>query len=261
MNKIFKLSVTILVIIILVAAVFYKYKKDPVLGYQVINVFPHDTSSWCQGLEMNDGYFYEGTGRKKGLAKLKKVEITTGDVLKFIELDKKYFGEGITILNDKIYQLTYKAGEAFVYDKKTLNLIETFTYPTEGWGLTNDGKNLIMSDGSEIIRYLNPDNFEVIREFKVKNNGFGVKKLNELEYVDGEIYANILSSDYIVRINADTGKITGWINLKGILSNEDRKKYDVDVMNCIALNMVNDNLFITGKLWPKVFEIKLENKT
>ena len=257
MSKFIKLSVTLLAISALVIGGYYKNKKYPVYGFHIVNVYPHDATSWCQGLEVVDGYFYEGTGRKKGLAKLKKVDIKSGEVLDYISLDEKYFGEGVTVWSNKIYQLTYKAGEAFVYEKDTFKLIDKFEYPTEGWGLTNDGEYLIMSDGTATIRFLDPETFEVVRSVKVRNNKFSVKNLNELEYVDGEIYANILFSDYIVRITATTGEINAWINLTGILPDEDKEKYEADVMNCIAVNPDNGNLYVTGKLWPKLFEIKL----
>jgi len=260
MNKLIKLFIVLVVIILVVMGIYYKYKKYPIYDYKVVNVYPHDTSAWCQGLEVNGNYFYEGTGRKKGLSTLRKVHIRTGEVIKHISLEEKYFGEGITILEDKVYQLTYTAGDGFVYEKDTFNLINEFKYLTEGWGLTNNGENLIMSDGSSTIRFINPQDFQELRSIKVRNNGFAVRNLNELEYFDERIYANILFSDYIVIISPETGEVSGWIDLSEILSNEERKKHEVDVLNCIAANPQNGNLFVTGKLWPKMFEIKLIDK-
>ncbi len=236
-----------------------KNRKDLVYGYQITNIYPHDTNAWCQGLIYDAGYLYEGTGRKKGLSSLRKVDIATGKVLKSISLDKKYFGEGITLWEGNIIQLTYTSGEGFVYEKNTFNKLSEFRYSTEGWGLTHDGENLIMSDGSSIIRFLDPDSFGEIRRIKVRNNGFSVDKINELEYVNNEIYANILFSDFIVRISPKDGSVLGWIDLTDILNKRDREEHDVDVMNCIAYDKKDNRLFVTGKLWPKLFEIKVEN--
>ena len=227
----------------------------PLYTYAIVNSFPHDHQAYTQGLVYYNGYFYESTGRH-GESSLRKVEIKTGAPLQIHRLDEMYFGEGITLFNDRIIQLTWQAFTGFVYDRKTLLPMEEFYYNTEGWGITNDGKQLIMSDGSANLYFLEPETFAVSSQIQVTADGIPVRNLNELEYVNGEILANVMPSDRIARINPASGKITAWIDLSGILRSL-REGYAVDVLNGIAYDDQNDRLFVTGKLWPKVYEIRI----
>ena len=227
----------------------------PVYGYKVVKTYPHDKESFTQGLVMDKGVLYESTGLN-GRSAIKTVDLETGKVIKSHELADKYFGEGITIVEDKIIQLTWRAKKGFVYDKETLKLLKTFRYQTQGWGITYDGKYMIMSDGSDVLYFMDPDTFKALGTLEVYGDSGKVGKLNELEYIDGEIYANIWGTEKIARIDPKTGRITAWIDLTGLLSKQD-KKDRVDVLNGIAFNSENGNLFVTGKLWPKIFEIEL----
>ena len=227
----------------------------PVYTYFVVNSIPHDFRAYTQGLAFADGYLYEGTGRR-GQSSLRKVSPDDGAVIKIHDLDEEFFGEGITVFNHKIYQLTWQAYTGFVYDLETFLLMEEFFYNTEGWGITHDGTYLIVSDGSAFLYFLDPVTFEVMQQIEVKDDRGPVTNLNELEFVKGEIFSNILYSNRIARIDPQTGKVTGWIDLSGILNNV-RVDYQIDVLNGIAYDSQNDRLFVTGKLWPKVFEIRL----
>ena len=229
--------------------------KIPEYTYIIINSFPHDHEAYTQGLIYADGYFYESTGRR-GESTLRKVDINTGAPLQWQRLGEQFFGEGITLFNDQIIQLTWQSYTGFVYDKQSLIVLEEFYYNTEGWGITNDGQNIIMSDGSSTLFVLEPGTFAVLDEIQVTANGIPIRNLNELEYVKGEIYANVMPSDRIARIDPKTGNITGWIDLSGILKTL-KQGYAVDVLNGIAYDAENDRLFVTGKLWPKVYEIKV----
>lgn len=222
---------------------------------EVVQTHPHDTGAFTQGLFWHDGFLYESTGRH-GESSLRRVELETGDVVQRHDLDDAYFGEGITELNDRIYQLTWQEGVGFVYDRETFEVQDSFTYEGEGWGLTDDGESLIMSDGSHVLRYLDPETLTVTGTLEVTDGGTPVNQLNDLQYVDGEIYANLFQSDWIVRIDADTGELTGWIDLRGLLGAEHRPY--VDVLNGIAHDAEGDRLFVTGKLWPSLFEIRLQ---
>jgi glutamine cyclotransferase len=203
----------------------------------------------------DEGILYEGTG-KLGLSSLRTVELETGDVLKLVSLPAQLFGEGVAVYRDKIYQLTWKAHVGFVYDKDSLELLQVFTYPTEGWGLTHDGQRLIMSDGTSTLHFLDPETLEEIGRVEVYDDKGPVSRLNELEYINGEVYANVWTTDRIARIDPGTGQVTGWIDLTGLLSKQDRDP-PVDVLNGIAYDAENDRLFVTGKLWPKMFQIEL----
>lgn len=227
----------------------------PVYTYQVLNTYPHNQSAFTEGLIFEDGVLYEGTGLYE-FSNLRKVELETGKVLQIRELPNQYFGEGIAIYKNKIIQLTWKSHLGFVYDKFNFELLQEFNYPTEGWGITYDGNCLIMSDGTSTLHFLNPETFEEISRIEVYENDIPVTKINELEYVQGEIFANIWLTDRIARINPLTGQVTGWIDLKGILSPEDYSE-KVDVLNGIAYDVKNDRLLVTGKFWPKLFEIEL----
>jgi len=230
----------------------------PVFGYKIVNTYPHDTNSFTQGLIFDKGVLYESTGLI-GRSAVKIVDLKTGKTLKSHELPDNYFGEGIAIIENKIIQLTWRSKTGFVYDKKTLKLIKKFSYQTQGWGITYDGKYLIISDGSAVLYFMDPNTFKVVGTLEVYGDNGKVSKLNELEYINGEIYANIWGTEKIARINPKTGRVTAWIDLSGLLSDQD-KKNRVDVLNGIAFNSENGTLFVTGKLWPKIFEIELVPK-
>jgi glutamine cyclotransferase len=230
----------------------------PVYTYFIINTIPHDYNAYTQGLTFDGGYLYEGTGRR-GQSSLRRVSPEDGSIITLHPLDEEFFGEGITIFDNKIYQLTWQSFTGFVYDKDTFLLMEEFFYNTEGWGITHNGEHLIVSDGTAKLYFLDPVTFEIIKELMVTDGLGPVPNLNELEYVNGEIFSNILYSNRIARINPDTGKVTGWIDLNGILANE-RFDHQIDVMNGIAYDAEQNRLFVTGKLWPKVFEIRLIKK-
>jgi glutamine cyclotransferase len=225
----------------------------PCYTYKVINAYPHDRKAYTQGLVFENGFLYEGTGLR-GHSTLRRVELTTGNILQICEIPYQLFGEGVTIYKNKIIQLTWQERIGFVYDKDSFELLQEFHYSTEGWGITHDGKRLIMSDGTSILHFLGPETFDEIGQIKVSENDRPVSGLNELEYVQGEIYANVWQTDRIVKISPETGHVVGWINLEGLLRPEDRGE-TVDVLNGIAYDVKGGRLFVTGKLWPKVFEI------
>ncbi len=226
-------------------------------GYQIQRVYPHDPDAFTQGLQFTDGALYEGTGLN-GRSSIRKVALDTGTVLRKRDVAEQYFGEGITVWKSELFELTWQSGIAFVYDKTTFEPRRTMTYTGEGWGLTHDGRHLIMSDGSSELRVLDPATFAERRRIRVTAIGVPLKNLNELEFVKGEIFANIWQTDYIARIAPDTGKVTGYIDLRGLLTAAERAR--TDVMNGIAYDPDHDRLFVTGKLWPKLFEIKVVKK-
>ncbi len=226
-----------------------------VYSYKVVNVYPHDKNAYTQGLVFEDGVLYEGTGIR-GKSSLQKIELETGNILKIRKLPDRIFGEGIVVCEDKIIQLTWKSGFGFIYDKYSFELLHKFSYHTEGWGITYDGEHLIMSDGTSTIRFMDPESLKKIERIQVCDNNGPVENLNELEYVKGKIYANVWKSDRIAIIAPDTGQVTGWIDCKGLFVPEGPRK-PVDVLNGIAYDSENDRLFVTGKLWPKVFEIQV----
>ncbi len=230
-------------------------KSAPVYGYKVVNIYPHDPEAFTQGLVYADGVLYEGTGLE-GKSSLRKVALKTGTVLQLHELPNAYFGEGIAVWGDKIIQLTWETNVGFYYDRHSFTLIDQFYYSTQGWGLTHDGERLIMSDGSATLYFLDPGTFMEISRVEVTDENGPVDKLNELEYVRGEIFANVWPSDRIARISPQTGKVLGWIDLAGLLGHYKNNR-EVDVLNGIAYDAENDRLFVTGKFWPKLFEIKL----
>lgn len=227
-------------------------------GYEVVKSYPHDANAFTQGLVYHQGIFYESTGLNGG-SSLRRVEIATGTVLKKVDVASQHFGEGLALLNGRLYQLTWQSQLAFVYAEDSFSLLDTLSYVGEGWGLTQDGNSLIMSDGSDQLRFLDPATFHVQRTIQVQDNGRSIRNLNELEYIHGEIYANIWQTDRIVRIDPRSGRVTAWINLTGLLTPEDHQR-PVDVLNGIAYDEAGDRLFVTGKLWPKVFEIKLKQR-
>ena len=229
--------------------------STPVFTYKIINIYPHDQNAFTQGLAFEEGTIYEGTGLN-GQSTLRRRKLETGDILKIHNLSQEFFGEGITVYKDKIIQLTWKSKTGFVYDKASFKLLKTFHYPAEGWGITHDGERLIMSDGTAYLYFLNPENFQEVRRIEVRDNTHPVNKLNELEYVRGEIFANVWLTDQIARIDPQTGRVTGWINLDGLFPVDDADKTR-KVLNGIAYDAKNDRLFVTGKLWPNLYEIKL----
>jgi glutamine cyclotransferase len=227
----------------------------PVYSYNIVNTYPHDRDAFTEGLVFENGVLYEGTGLLER-STLRRVELETGDILQIRELSDQFFGEGITIYGDKIIQLTWQSNIGFVYDKNSFELLQEFNYSTQGWGITHDGTRLIMSDGTSTLHFLDPQTFEEIGHLEVFDNDGSVTRLNELEYVQGEIYANVWQTDWVARIAPETGRVIGWVDLAGLLTTEDRSE-PVDVLNGIAYDAKNDCLFVTGKLWPKLFEIEL----
>ncbi len=227
----------------------------PVYSYTVVNTYPHDPAAFTQGLVYADGLLYEGTGRR-GQSTLRRVELETGTVLEQVALEPEYFGEGIALFGDTIFQLTWQANVGFRYARESFTRLGEFTYPTEGWGLTHDGERLIMSDGTVTLSFRDPATFAEIRRVEVTDATGPVTRLNELEYIQGEVYANVWQTDRVARIDPATGRVTAWIDLSGLLSPEERRQ-PVDVLNGIAYDAATDRLFVTGKLWPKLFEIDL----
>ena len=229
-------------------------------GYEVVNVYPHDQNAYTQGLVYDNGELIEGTGLEK-LSQLRRVDIATGKVRRVVRLPKHLFGEGVAVLGDRVYQLTWKSGTGFIYDRKTFKRLGEFRYEGEGWGLTTDGRYLIMSDGTPLVRYFDPRTFEEVGKIRVTHNGRTIKAINELEFIDGEIFANLWKEDRIARISPTTGQIVGWIYLDGLLPAKDRARLKKNmVLNGIAYDAVGRRLFVTGKNWPKLFEIKLVKK-
>lgn len=229
--------------------------STPVSKYKVVKSYPHDRQAFTQGLVYLDGVLYESTGLH-GQSGIRKVKLETGEVLQQRPLDPKYFGEGIVVWGKSIVQLTWQSEVGFVYDLTTFSPQKTFEYKGEGWALTHDGKQIIMSDGTSSLRFLDPQTLKETGRITVRDNGVPVKDLNELEYVRGEILANIWQQQRIARISPKSGDVTGWIDLSGLLSPSEAA--GVDVLNGIAYDAAGDRLFVTGKLWPRLFEIKIE---
>lgn len=228
----------------------------PTWKAKVVATYPHDPEAYTQGLVIEKGQMFEGTG-KYGSSTLRAVDHVTGAVLKSLPLDKQYFGEGITILDGKIYQLTWKNHYCFVYDLKTFQYQGHFPYVFEGWGLTNNGKELIVSDGSSDIRFVDPSSFRELRKIAVKDGDVRIKNLNELEYIEGEIWANVWYEDRIARISPESGKLLGWIDLSAIYPARQRKDRE-QVLNGIAQDRETKKIYVTGKNWPKLYEIEME---
>jgi len=226
--------------------------------YKVVKSYPHDRHAYTQGLVYDEGFFYEGTGQL-GQSTLRKVEAETGKVISQVNLDGSLFGEGVALLGDRIYQLTWTTKVGFVYDKNTLSQLNKIYYQTQGWGLTTMDNKLVMSDGTNVIWFLDAD-FNVLSSVEVWDNKGIVENLNELEMIDGELWANIWQTDHIARIDPVTGKVLGYVELSNILSREDRSQ-ETDVLNGIAWDAVNKRLFVTGKYWPRLFEITVTAQT
>jgi len=227
----------------------------PVYGYQVVHSWPHDRGAFTEGLLYHDGILLESTGLN-GASTLRKVDLESGRVLAEVKLPTEYFGEGTTVLGGRVYQLTWQNRKGFIYDLATLGREGEFSYEGEGWGLTTDGRSLIMSDGSNQIRFLDPATFRVTRTISVLNQGQPLRMLNELEYIKGEIYANVWQTAFVVRIDPASGRLLGMIDLTGLLQPGDYDEH-TDVLNGIAYDPVGDRIFVTGKDWPRLFEVRL----
>ncbi len=230
----------------------------PVYRFEVVHVYPHDPSAFTQGLVFHDGNLLESTGQV-GRSSLRRVELETGKVLQNVGVNPPYFAEGITLLKGKIYQLTWQQQLGFIYDALTFEKTGEFRYAGEGWGLTNDGQSLILSDGSDRIRFLDPENFQVAKTITVRDGKTPVREINELEFIQGEIYANIWHADRIARIDPQTGVVVGWIDLTGLMPPNELHDEEA-VPNGIAYDETGGRLFVTGKLWLKLFEIRLIRK-
>jgi len=224
----------------------------PVCGYQVVNTYPHDPAAFTQGLVFDQGDLFEGTGLW-GESTLRRVDLLTGQVLQIHQLGDEYFGEGITVWGDRLIQLTYVSHVGFIYDRDTFVELGTFSYPTQGWGLTTDGNRLVMSDGSAFLRFWEPDTFSLIGYVGVWDEAGPITWLNELERIDGHIWANVLNSDRIARIDPVSGRVTSWVDLTGILGPGPQP----GPLNGIAHDPVTGRIFVTGKLWPTLYEIVL----
>jgi glutamine cyclotransferase len=224
-------------------------------GYRVVHAYPHDPQAFTQGLVYLDGHLYESTGLK-GQSTLREEDLATGRVIREVQVPSQYFAEGLTNWGNTLVQLTWKAHLGFVYDRSTFRLLKTFHFPWEGWGLTQDGRHLILSDGSSILHFLNPQTFAETRSIHVTDHGKAVDQLNELEYIHGEIYANVWMTNKIVRISPATGRVVGTINLAGLLPAIEVRSNDA-VLNGIAYDAAHNRIFVTGKLWPRLFEIEV----
>ena len=231
----------------------------PVRSFEVVAEYPHDAAAFTQGLILVDGQLYEGTGLN-GASELRLVDLQTGEVLERHRLGSEYFGEGITVLGDKIYQITWQTETAFVYDRETFEQIGTFSYDTEGWGLTHDGTSLIMSDGSDQIFFRDPATFEVTRQISVRDGENPIANINELEYIDGVLWANVWRTNLIARIDPETGAVIDWLDLSALQAQVLADGGRIDVLNGIAWNPETGTVLVTGKFWPTLFEIKLTDE-
>ena len=239
-----------------------EFERNLNYNFRIARIHPHDSNSQTEGLQFVEGFLYEGTGPcLNAPSSLRKIKAEGGNIVMIRELPiDNLFGEGITILNERIIELTYKTHIGFVYDKGTFELIKEFYYPTEGWGITNDGENLIMSDGSSTLRYLDPETFHEVKRIEVADNNGPVFKLNELEYINGEIYANIFETSRIVSISPETGRVTGSIDLSVILKDRFPTNDPINLANGIAYDPEKGRLFVTGKYWSKIYELEMIDK-
>jgi glutamine cyclotransferase len=227
-------------------------------SFDIVGDYPHDPNAFLQGLLWHDGALYESTGSHgSGISTVRHLEFPSGKVLQSINLSREYFGEGLALIDDRLIQITWQSNRGFVYDRESLRLLRDFTYDTEGWGITYDGKNLVMSDGSNILTYLDPQNFKPVRKLPVTMNGRPVYEINELEFIEGEIWANVWHTDMILRIDPGTGRVNSFLNLKGILPPQMRTDPEA-VLNGIAYDAQGKRIFVSGKLWPRIFEIKVK---
>lgn len=250
---------------LLVASIFIStavcnaQNNAPTYGYRILHTYPHDPKAFTQGLIYLDGYLYESTGLQ-GRSSLRKVDLQTGKVLQRYDLSPDIFGEGLTNWKNTLVQLTWKKQTGFVYDRATFHLLRTFHYTGEGWGLTQDGAHLIMSDGSSSLRFLDPQTFHEVKRIVVIDGGVEVHDLNELEYIHSQVYANVWQTDLIAIISPQTGHVTGWIDLSGLRPASTQGNSNA-VLNGIAFDAAHNRLFVTGKLWPKLFGIQLLRKS
>ncbi len=228
------------------------------ISYNIVNIYPHDTSSYTQGLQWHNGFLYEGTGLE-GQSRLMKVNLKDGQPVQKISIDNTLFGEGITIINNKIYQLTWKNNKVFVYDLATLKKLKEFHWDYDGWGLTNNGKDLLISTGGNNIYFVDPETFRILNTISVNSNYGPLGDINELEYVNGKIYANIYGSDYIAVINPETGSVESKLDFTGLLQKSGKTYENADVLNGIAYDSAKNSFYITGKKWPALFEVKLND--
>ena len=241
-------------ILVLAACVAAAPRETPIHGFRIVQSYPHDPEAFTQGLAFVNGELYEGTGLN-GRSMIRRVDLKTGMVLQQQSLPGEYFGEGIAAWNNRLVQLTWTSKIGFVYDRATMQQLRTFNYGTEGWGLTHDGKRLIMSDGSSTLYFLDPESFSGVGTLEVTDNGLPVRELNELEYIRGEIWANVWQTDRIARISPKTGRVNSWINLAAL--RDQLGGAQVDVLNGIAFDEKSGRIVVTGKLWPRLFEIEV----
>ena len=232
------------------------YGAEPVYTYEIVQRYPHDQEAFTQGLLFSDGVFYESTGLY-GRSSLRRVAVESGEVLQMRKLPLTYFGEGLTLWAERLIQITWREEVALVYDRESFELLETWKYEGEGWGLTHDGQQLIMSSGSSFLTFRDPETFAVLGEVEVIGHLGPVEMLNELAYIEGEVWANIWLTDMIVRVDPGSGQVLGWVDLTGLLSDEDRQGHTVDVLNGIAYDSNQQRIFVTGKLWPMMYEIRV----
>jgi glutamine cyclotransferase len=230
--------------------------NSPAFSYRVVSSFPHDPTAFTQGLAFENGFLYEGTGLR-GASTIREVQLETGDIVRIRGLADRYFGEGITISKNRIVQLTWTSNLGFIYDRNTFEPVQEFRYSIEGWGITNDNECLIMSDGSARLYFIDPETFFETHRIEAHDQQGPLYGLNELEYVRGQVFANVWPTEFVARIDPATGRVAGWVDLRGILTPEDRGNHRVDVLNGIAYDAVGDRLFVTGKWWPRLYEIEL----
>ena len=233
-------------------------QSAPVRSYKVVATYRHDPKAFTEGLEYKDGFLYESTGLN-GESSIRQIDLGTGAVLKQMPLSTVYFGEGITFFGRRLFQLTYQSGIGFIYDSKTWSTLGNFHYPGEGWALTHDDKRLIMSDGSSALRFLDPATLRELSRVVVRDGTRPIANVNELEYIEGEIWANVWQTERIVRIDPHTGQVNSWVDLTGLLKPADRTP-DIDVLNGIAYDAAKKRIFVTGKRLPKLYEIRVVDR-
>jgi len=266
MKKTLVIAIAVIVIVVLAISLYASLESNSAgsgsaltYGYTIVNTYPHDTSSFTEGLAYSDGFLYESSGSGNGAAStLRQVDLTTGKVVQEYTLPAQYFGEGIAVVNNTIIQLTWQSNIGFIYDKNTFALLGNFTYPTQGWGLTYDGKELIMSDGSYNLYFLNATTYQRIGEVQVHDGNTNISMINSLDYINGDVYANVWMTDKIAIINPQNGQVKAWINLTGLPASSASLTNINAVLNGIAYDQQNNRLFVTGKDWQSLYQIKLK---